>query len=93
MKIATTRLSSRGQVVIPASVRRKLHLETGDLLQVGVEGPGQEAIVLQRATKAEIEQALKKGYKWFARTGRDPVEELHEARRRARLAERSRRRP
>jgi AbrB family looped-hinge helix DNA binding protein len=92
MKIATTRLSSRGQVVIPASVRRKLHLETGDLLQVGVKGPGQ-AIVLQRATKAEIEQALKKGYRWFARTSRDPVEELHEARRRARLAERSRRRP
>jgi AbrB family looped-hinge helix DNA binding protein len=91
MKTETTRVSSRGQVVIPASVRRRLRLEAGDLLQVEVE-EAPEAIVMRRATKPEIEQALRKGYRWFSRTGRDPVEELHESRRQARLAERSRRR-
>ncbi|MGH9366114.1 MAG: AbrB/MazE/SpoVT family DNA-binding domain-containing protein [Thermoanaerobaculia bacterium] len=93
MKSATTRLSSRGQVVIPASVRRRLRLEPGDLLRVEVEMSPRESIVLRRATKAEMERALEKGYGWFARTGRDPVEELHEARRRARIAEHSHRRP
>ncbi len=93
VKSATTRLSSRGQIVIPASVRRRLRLEPGDLLRVEVQESGREAIVLRRATKAETERALEEGYRWFARTGRDPVEELHEARRQARIAERSRRRP
>jgi AbrB family looped-hinge helix DNA binding protein len=28
--VATTKLSSKGQVVIPESIRQKLHLKTGD---------------------------------------------------------------
>ena len=36
--MATTRLSSKGQVVIPTAVRRALRLETGDRLRISVEG-------------------------------------------------------
>lgn len=33
-----TRVSSKGQVVIPSRIRRKLDLRTGDALQAGLEG-------------------------------------------------------
>ena len=36
--MATTKLSSKGQVVIPTAVRRALHLEAGDRLRITVEG-------------------------------------------------------
>jgi AbrB family looped-hinge helix DNA binding protein len=36
--MATTRLSSKGQVVIPTAVRRALRLEAGDRLRITVEG-------------------------------------------------------
>ena len=45
----TTRVSSKGQVVIPKSVRDRLHLEAGAVLSVGVED---DAIVLHQVRKA-----------------------------------------
>jgi AbrB family looped-hinge helix DNA binding protein len=36
--MATIRLSSKGQVVIPTAVRRALRLEAGDRLRITVEG-------------------------------------------------------
>jgi len=45
----TTRVSSKGQVVIPKSVRDLLHLEAGAVLSVGVEN---DAIVLHQVRKA-----------------------------------------
>ena len=36
--IATTRLSTKGQVVIPESIREQLHLETGTQFVVVAEG-------------------------------------------------------
>jgi AbrB family looped-hinge helix DNA binding protein len=36
--MTTTRLSSKGQVVIPTAVRRALRLEAGDRLRITVEG-------------------------------------------------------
>ena len=45
----TTRVSSKGQVVIPKSIRDRLHLEAGATLSVGVEN---DAIVLHRVRKA-----------------------------------------
>jgi AbrB family looped-hinge helix DNA binding protein len=36
--MAMTRLSSKGQVVIPTAVRRALRLEAGDRLRITVEG-------------------------------------------------------
>ena len=49
-----TRISTKGQVVLPASFRRKLDLRAGDALDVRIDGA---AIVLtprKRAGKARI---------------------------------------
>ena len=45
----TTRVSSKGQVMIPNSIRDRLHLEAGATLSVGVEN---DAIVLHQVRKA-----------------------------------------
>ena len=45
----TTCVSSKGQVVIPKSIRDRLHLEAGATLSVGVEN---DAIVLHQVRKA-----------------------------------------
>ena len=45
----TTRISSKGQVVIPKAIRDRLHLEAGAVLSVGVED---DAIVLHQVRKA-----------------------------------------
>jgi AbrB family looped-hinge helix DNA binding protein len=87
----TTRLSSKGQVVIPAPVRRALGWRPGEYLTVEI-GAGRERVLTLRArTSDEVEAALSRGYAWFEQTGRDLVEELHESRRRARARERRRR--
>ena len=88
-----TRLSSRGQVVIPAAIRRRLRLTTGEPLLVEAGPPGERVIILRGQSRDEIRQRLVRGYAWFDRTGRDLVEELHESRRQARKRERDGRRP
>jgi AbrB family looped-hinge helix DNA binding protein len=88
-----TRLSSRGQVVIPAAIRRRLRLTTGEPLLVETGPPGQRVIILRGQSRDEVRERLTRAYSWFERTGRDLVEELHESRRRARTRERDRRRP
>ena len=93
MATAVTKLSSRGQVVIPAAIRRRLGLSTGEPLQVELGPAGQRVIILRSQTWNEVQERLIRGYGWFKRTGRDLVEELHEARRQARRGERDRRRP
>jgi AbrB family looped-hinge helix DNA binding protein len=52
-KVATTKLSSRGQVVIPEEVRNRLHLTTG--MQFVVIGAG-DAIILKTIALPEIDQ-------------------------------------
>jgi len=47
--VETTCVSSKGQVVIPKSIRDRLHLEAGATLSVGVEN---DAIVLHQVRKA-----------------------------------------
>jgi AbrB family looped-hinge helix DNA binding protein len=42
----TTRISSKGQVVLPVLIRRKLGLRSGDSLVAAVEG---DRIILRRA--------------------------------------------
>jgi AbrB family looped-hinge helix DNA binding protein len=44
----TTRISSKGQVVLPVALRRKLGLRPGDSLVAAVEG---DRIILSRAKK------------------------------------------
>lgn len=89
----TTRLSSKGQVVIPAWARRQLGIEPGDELQVEITARnGERTILLRAPSTIEIERALRKGYEWLEQSGEDPVEALHESRRIARVQEPRRRR-
>jgi len=93
MTSGVTRLSSRGQVVIPAAIRRRLRLTAGEPLLVETGPPGERVIILRGQSRDEIRERLVRGYAWFDRTGRDLVEELHESRRQARKRERDGRRP
>jgi AbrB family looped-hinge helix DNA binding protein len=48
----TTKLSTKGQVVLPASVRRRLALQAGDPLEISVEnGDHGERIVIEPGAK------------------------------------------
>jgi AbrB family looped-hinge helix DNA binding protein len=49
----TTRVSTRGQVVIPQSVRSALHLQEGELLAVYGEG---DTIILKRISAPAVEE-------------------------------------
>lgn len=88
----TTRLSSKGQVVIPAPVREALGFAVGEVLTVELGPPGERTIVLRGATMSDIEERIALGYGWLEQTGDDPVEAFHEARRQARRQESERRR-
>lgn len=91
MAPGATRVSSRGQVVIPVEIRRQLQLSTGDELSVEVSLAPERAIVLRPRSRAEVERSLKKGYAWLRENGYDPVDALHRSRRRERARERRRR--
>ncbi len=93
MRKDVTRLSSKGQVVIPAWIRREFGLTTGEELQVEPGPAGERSIVLRSSGKQEIERLLEKGYRWIESTGVDLVEDLHAARRKERERNRAARRP
>ena len=76
-------------MVIPAPIRRRLNLGTGDVLQIE-ERPNGEIVLRARSRETALRQ-IAKGHAWFLDTGRDLVEELHQARRRERRREQSRR--
>jgi AbrB family looped-hinge helix DNA binding protein len=88
---ATTRLSSKGQVVIPARVRQALGWRPGEKLSVEIGPAGERALVIRGQTSNEVEAALERGYDWLERNKHDLVNSLHESRRRARARERRRR--
>ena len=88
---ATSRLSSKGQIVIPAAVRRRLKLVAGEELIVEVGSVSARTVVLRGRSAPEVEAALRKGYAWLERTGDDPIAALHEAREKARAREHRRR--
>jgi AbrB family looped-hinge helix DNA binding protein len=87
----TTRLSSKGQVVIPARVRRALGWKPGERLTVQVAPGGARALTLSGRTATDLEPALARGYDWLEGKRVDLVGELHASRRRARVRERRRR--
>lgn len=89
--MSVTRLSSKGQVVIPASIRRRLNLAAGDELRVEIASTADRTIVLRAANRRDVESALRRGYAWIEERGEDLVTALHETRRRARERERRRR--
>ena len=85
------RLSSKGQIVIPAEVRRRSGLRAGDALVVR-PGAGREIVFSPiEESSRDLDKALQEARKWFSswmrRTGRDPLEELHERRRKERETE------
>jgi AbrB family looped-hinge helix DNA binding protein len=90
MKMAVARLSSKGQIVIPAAVRRRLGLCAGDELRVSVGPSGEQTIILIRFQPNEIQTGIERGYRWLERARADPVEALHESRRAAHAIERRR---
>ena len=51
-EVATTRLSSKGQVVIPEEIRRRLHLDTGAQFVVVGEG---DVVVLKAIKPPSME--------------------------------------
>jgi AbrB family looped-hinge helix DNA binding protein len=53
MKIATTKLSSRGQVVIPEEIRRRLGLEPGEQFVVLGEG---DTVILRKIRPPSFEE-------------------------------------
>lgn len=74
------RVNSKGQVVLPVSVRRKLGLKAGQSLAVRT-GRGREVVLLPVGDGApDVDDMLRRARAWVSRTGRDLVEALHERR-------------
>jgi AbrB family looped-hinge helix DNA binding protein len=88
---AVTRLSSKGQIVIPAEIRRRLRLSPGDELRIAVGAEGEPMLVLERLSSGEVQRRIERGYSWLERDGADPVETLHATRRAAHAGEARRR--
>jgi len=86
-----TRLSSKGQVVIPAWIRRRLGMSAGDRLTIEVQN-GSGAVTLRPLTAHDLQDSIRKAEAWFASEAVDPVQRLHAMRREARTHERARRR-
>jgi len=55
-----TKISSKGQLVIPREMRKKLGLEDGDSLQVEQVG---DLVVLKKITLSSLEKELRGGKK------------------------------
>ena len=79
-------LSSKGQIVIPAAVRRQLGLQTGQRLALRANGRG---LLLEPIENGDsnLDADLARARAWVSRTRHDLVDELH--RRRARERERT----
>jgi AbrB family looped-hinge helix DNA binding protein len=86
-----TRLSSKGQVVIPADLRRALGLKAGQALAVRTGSTRELILAPVEEDASMIEEMRHRMRAWAARTGRDLVEELHQRRREERRREASRR--
>jgi AbrB family looped-hinge helix DNA binding protein len=79
---AVVQLSPRGQVTLPASVRKALGLEPGDSLVIAVDG---DRAVLEPAVVVPIERYTEERTKEFEEASRLSPAEIRKARRRWRL--------
>ena len=84
------RLSSKGQIIVPASLRRRLGLQKGQAMQVRPDGEGAIIFTPVDEEPVDLETILAQARAWYAKTGRDPVKSLHRRRRRERRLERIR---
>ena len=80
----TVRMSSKGQIVIPARIRRELGLKTGRVLRLRATNPRQIVLSLPEDEPESLDEMLKRSRAW---KGPDLVEELHQMRRREREGE------
>jgi AbrB family looped-hinge helix DNA binding protein len=78
------RLSSKGQLVIPAPLRRKLGLKTGQALALRTGTHREIVLSPAEADSLGLEMMLRRARSWATGQRRDLVEELHERRRRER---------
>ncbi len=92
-KDQTVRISSKGQIVIPVSVRRAMGLSLGGELRVRLESPRRLVLTVPEYDDTELRRIFERSREWTRKTGRDLVEELHERRRRERAVEAKRRAP
>ena len=58
--IATTKMSTKGQVVIPKQLREKLGLQPGDPLAMAVDG---DRLVLRKITLDDLLQESQRNYR------------------------------
>ena len=75
-------LSPRGQITLPAPVRKALGLEPGDNLVISVEG---ERAVIEPAVVVPIERYTEERTEEFEEAARLSPDEIREARRKWRL--------
>ena len=84
---ALVRLSSKGQLVIPAPLRRKLGWKTGQTLAVRSGSHREIVLSAAQADSQGLAIMLRRTRSWAPGRRRDLVEELHERRRRERERE------
>ncbi len=68
-EIATTRLSTKGQVVIPESIREQLHLESGTQFIVVAEGDVVVLKAISTPSMSEFDPIIAKARKQAADAG------------------------
>lgn len=90
-RLQVVRVSSKGQIVIPQDVRRRLGLKTGSSLRVRTSEEGEVILSPMTHDSSWIEEARDRFAAWAKEAGRDLVEELHQHRRHEREREASRR--
>lgn len=83
-RAAVVRLSSKGQLVIPAPLRRKLGLKTGEALAVRTRANREIVLSPAEADSQGFEVMLRRARSWTGARRRDLVEELHQRRGRER---------
>jgi len=72
--IATTRLSTKGQVVIPESIREQLHLETGTQFVVVAEGDVVVLKAISTPSMSQFDPIIAKARKQAAEAGLTPAD-------------------
>lgn len=71
-RIATTKMSSKGQIVIPEEMRKKLHLEPGHLFVVLAENDTIILKTIMPPTQEEFSAMLEKTHKAVKKAGITP---------------------
>ncbi|MDR0284884.1 MAG: AbrB/MazE/SpoVT family DNA-binding domain-containing protein [Propionibacteriaceae bacterium] len=69
----TATVSSKGQIVVPAELRRRLGLKAGDTVVFDTRADDQEAVFRRRETWDELSARF---HSWIA-PGTPPLEDVH----------------